>query len=120
MKKTNYIAILGHAFMALAVVGAMTSCADDAGTFDIFHGGNGDGLTVQPTVSEATLVTRAQSVEELNEKQLNTLDVFVEDVEKPGTFMKQYHLVASTTTPIQEAANNWLADNWRSPADGTS
>ena len=113
MKKTNYIAILGHAFMALAVVGVMTSCADDAGTFDIFHGGNGDGLTVLPTVSEATLVTRAQSVEELNEKQLNTLDVFVEAVDNAGTIMKQYHLVASTTTPIQEAVNNWLADNWR-------
>ena len=113
MKKTNYIAILGHAFMALAVVGVMTSCADDAGTFDIFHGGNGDGLTVLPTVSEATLVTRAQSVEELMEKQLNTLDVFVEAVDDAGTIMKQYHLVASTTTPIQEAVNNWLADNWR-------
>ena len=113
MKKTNYIAILGHAFMALAVVGVMTSCADDAGTFDIFHGGNGDGLTVLPTVSEATLVTRAQSVEELNEKQLNTLDVFVEAVDNAGTIMKQYHLVASTATPIQEAVNNWLADNWR-------
>lgn len=113
MKKTNYIAILGHAFMALAVVGVMTSCADDAGTFDIFHGGNGDGLTVLPTVSEATLVTRAQSVEELMEKQLNTLDVFVEAVDDAGTIMKQYHLVASTATPIQEAVNNWLADNWR-------
>ena len=99
--------------MALAVVGVMTSCADDAGTFDIFHGGNGDGLTVLPTVSEATLVTRAQSVEELMEKQLNTLDVFVEAVDDAGTIMKQYHLVASTTTPIQEAVNNWLADNWR-------
>ncbi len=99
--------------MALAVVGVMTSCADDAGTFDIFHGGNGDGLTVLPTVSEATLVTRAQSVEELMEKQLNTLDVFVEAVDNAGTIMKQYHLVASTTTPIQEAVNNWLADNWR-------
>lgn len=113
MKKTNYIAILGHAFMALAVVGAMTSCVDDAESIDIFHASKGDGLTVQPIVSEATLVTRAQSVEELMEKQLNTLDVFVEAVDKADTIMKQYHLVASTTTPIQEAVNNWLADNWR-------
>ena len=113
MKKTNYIAILGHAFMALAVVGAITSCVDDAESIDIFHASKGDGLTVQPIVSEATLVTRAPSIEELMEKQLNTLDVFVEAVDNAGTIMKQYHLVASSTTPIQEAVNNWLADNWR-------
>ncbi len=116
MKKNNYKTYLSHAFMALAVMGAVTSCADDAGISDIFHTGNGDGLSVMPTVSEATVVTRAESVEALNEKQLNTLDVFVEhitDGTPDGTFLKQYHLTASTTTPIQEAVNNWLADNWR-------
>ncbi|MBQ6432843.1 MAG: hypothetical protein IJJ94_02675 [Bacteroidaceae bacterium] len=116
MKKNIYIQSLSRAVMALAVVGAMTSCAEDAGLFDIFQGGDGTGLSVAPVVSEPTVVTRAESVEALNEKQLNTLDVFVEHVTSgtgDGTFMKQYHLVASASTPIQVAANNWLADNWR-------
>ena len=116
MKKNIYIQYLSRAVMALAVVGAMTSCAEDAGLFDIFQGGDGTGLSVAPVVSEPTVVTRAESVEALNEKQLNTLDVFVEHVTSgtgDGTFMKQYHLVASASTPIQVAANNWLADNWR-------
>ena len=116
MKKKAYILSLSNAMMALAIVGVMTSCADDGGILDIFGGGNGDGLSVSPVVSEATVVTRAQSVEELNEKRLNTLDVFVEHVTSgtgDGTFLKQYHLVATTDKPIQDQVNNWLADNWR-------
>ena len=116
MKKTNYIAILSHAFMALVTVGALTSCADDAGLFDKFQGGNGDGLSVAPVVSEPTLVTRATpSDATLKEELLNSLDVFVEPVTDgvgTGTFLKQYHLVAPTNE-IGHQVQSLLADNWR-------
>lgn len=116
MKKTNYIVSLSHALMAFAVMGAMTSCADDAGMFDIFQGGNGDGLLVAPVVSEPTVVTRATpSDATLKEEQLNTLDVFVEPVTGgvgTGSFLKQYHLVAPTNE-IGHQVQSLLADNWR-------
>ena len=112
MKKNIYIQYLSRAVMALAVVGAMTSCAEDAGLFDIFQGGDGTGLSVAPVVSEPTVVTRAASVATLKEEQLNTLDVFVEAVDNPGTFMKQYHLVAPTNE-IGHQVQSLLADNWR-------
>lgn len=114
MKKTNYIASLSHAFMALAVVGALTSCADDAGLFDKFQGGNGDELSISPVVSEPTLVTRATTPSDatLNEELLNTLDVFVEAVDNPGSFLKQYHLEAPTDQ-IGHEVKSLLAENWR-------
>ena len=112
MKKNIYIQSLSRAVMALAVVGAMTSCAEDAGLFDIFQGGDGTGLSVAPVVSEPTVVTRAASVVTLKEEQLNTLDVFVEAVDNPGTFMKQYHLEAPTNE-IGHQVQSLLADNWR-------
>lgn len=112
MKKNIYIQYLSRAVMALAVVGAMTSCAEDAGLFDIFQGGDGTGLSVAPVVSEPTVVTRAASVVTLKEEQLNTLDVFVEAVDNPGTFMKQYHLEAPTNE-IGHQVQSLLADNWR-------
>lgn len=116
MKKRNHIVTLSRALMALAVVGAMTSCSDESEIFGGWFGGNSDGLSVVPSVSDGTVVTRAASDPDLMEKQLNTLDVFVEHVTGTtgdGTFMKQYHLVADATTPIEEAANNLLAENWR-------
>ena len=116
MKKTNYIASLSHAFMALAfMAGALISCTDDSELLNIF-GRSGDGLSVMPIVSEATVVTRTEAVDALKEKDLNTLDVFVEHVTGTtgdGIFQNQYHLVASETKPIEEQVNNWLADNWR-------
>lgn len=116
MKRIQYKTYLGHAFMALAFMSVLSACTEEV----YFDGSTkksfGDALTVLPTVSEAKLVTRALSVEELMEKQLNTLDVFVEHVTGTtgdGTFMKQYHLVATDSKPIEEQVNNWLADNWR-------
>lgn len=116
MKKTNYIAILSHAFMALVTVGALTSCADDAGLFDKFQGGNGDGLTVAPVVSEPTLVTRATTASDatVKEEELLTLDVFVESQENLGTIMKQYHRTSTDNIDaIGHQVQSLLAENWR-------
>ena len=79
------------------------------------NGGFGaDGkLALNGTVSEATIVTRAASDADLKEKDLNTLDVFVEHVGDEGKFMKQYHLVGTTDAPIQEQVNNLLAEHWQ-------
>ena len=112
MKKKTYILSLSHAVMALAVVGSMFSCADDAGLIDIFKSGDSNGLSVAPVVSEPTVVTRAASDVTLKEEQLNTLDVFVEAVDNPGSFLKQYHLVAPTNE-IGHQVQSLLADNWR-------
>lgn len=104
-----------RAFAAFVLAGVMTACISermDSGE-DFYAKG---GLAVKSTVSEATVVTRAASVEELKEKQLNTLDVFVEHVTDgtgDGTFFRQYHLTATESEPILEQVNNWLADNWK-------
>lgn len=117
----RFISYLVSTFVALALIGTLTTCVPQYDEPGSGYGGNGR-LSVSATVSEATVVTKAASVETLMEKQLNTLDVFVEHVTAgttgDGTFLKQYHLVATTDKPILEgataAANNWLADNWRS------
>ena len=104
-----------RAFAAFVLAGVMTACISermDSGD-DFYAKG---GLAVKSTVSEATVVTRAASVEELNEKYLHTLDVFVEHVTDgtgDGTFISQYHLTATESEPILEQVNNWLADNWK-------
>lgn len=91
---------------------AVTACIEER--LDInSHFGKDGRLSLKGTVSEATVATRAAAIEDLQEKQLNTLDVFVEHVTGTtgdGTFIKQYHL----TSDILEADLNWLADNWRS------
>ena len=117
MKKSNYKTYLTQSLLALTVVGGMTACAEEVGMFDAMRHADSEGLSIKPTVSEARLVTRAASVEELNEKALNTLDVFVEHVTDgnggDGTFLRQYHLVGTAQTPIQELMNNFLAERWR-------
>jgi len=116
MKKSSYKSYLTQSLLALTVVGGMTACAEEAGMFDAMRHADSEGLSIKPTVSEARLVTRAASVEELNEKALNTLDVFVEHVTDgngDGTFLRQYHLVGTAQTPIQELMNNFLAERWR-------
>lgn len=110
MKKTKYIAFLNH-IIALVVMGAVYSCTIEPSDFGNFSGG--DGLWVIPTVTDATVVTRAASIEELNEKHLNTLDVFVERTGE-GKFMNQYHLVISDTDQITDQVKRLLlADYWR-------
>lgn len=116
MKKSSYKSYLTQSLLALTVVGGMTACAEEVGMFDAMRHADSEGLSIKPTVSEARLVTRAASVEELNEKALNTLDVFVEHVTDgngDGTFLRQYHLVGTAQTPIQELMNNFLAERWR-------
>ena len=117
MKKSSYKSYLTQSLLALTAVGGMTACAEEVGMFDAMRHADSEGLSIKPTVSEARLVTRAASVEELNEKALNTLDVFVEHVTDgnggDGTFLRQYHLVGTAQTPIQELMNNFLAERWR-------
>ena len=115
MKRTDYKTYIGRAFMALVVMGAMTGCVMDYGDCPEDMGGDGR-LSVMGTVSDATVVTRTAAVADLKEKDLVTLDVFVEHVTGTtgdGTFQNQYHLTATTDKPIEENVNNWLADNWR-------
>ena len=98
--------------MILLLAGSMQACVEP-----LYPTQGSDGkLSVKSTVSEATVVTRAESDVDLKEKQLNTLDIFVEHVTNnvgDGSFMKQYHLVASNQEPIKEQANNFLAEFWR-------
>ena len=117
MKNRNYISYFSYAFMALAFMGAMTSCVNEDETIDNFkQTTNKEGLSVSPTVSgsqEVSISTRAGSVASLNEIALNTLDVFVEPVSDPGTILKQYHLVGTDNNPIKYNNLNKLADSWR-------
>ena len=110
MKHTTY---LFRAFVTIALIGALSACVAERQELNSGFGTNGK-LSVKGTVSEATVITKAPSVVELKEKQLNTLDVFVEHVsnEDQGKFIKQYHLVASAEKPITEELN-LLAEHWR-------
>lgn len=101
--------------MALAL-GAVTACVkdEDYGLDSVKQVGK-EGLAIAPTVSESPVkraTTRAESVDNLKEKDLKSLDVFVEHVTSgtgDGTFLKQYHL----TSNIVENDLNKLADRWR-------
>ena len=108
MKRINLV----RTFVALALLGTVSACLpvhpDPNGGF----GADGK-LALNGTVSEATIVTRAASDADLKEKDLNTLDVFVEHVGDEGKFMKQYHLIGTTDAPIQEQVNNLLAEHWQ-------
>ena len=110
MKHTTYLI---RAFVTIALIGALSACVAERQELNSGFGTNGK-LSVKGTVSEATVITKAPSVVELKEKQLNTLDVFVEHVsnEDAGKFIKQYHLVASAEKPITEELN-LLAEHWR-------
>ena len=117
MKKRNNISYFSYAFMALAFMGAVTACnsEEDFGVDNTKPTINKEGLAVLPTVAESDVklaVTRAESATALKEKDLNTLDVFVEHVTNgtgDGTFLKQYHL----TSNIIENDLNKLAERWR-------
>ena len=128
MAKIDYIKHLSHAFMMLAFMGAVSACVQDDYVVDgvVKTKASKEGLSVSPIVSESTVknaVTRTASDADLKEKDLNTLDVFVEHITNgtgDGTFMKQYHLPFAVgeggITPgaaVEEAVNNWLADKWR-------
>ena len=108
MKRINLV----RTFVALALLGTVSACLpvhpDPNGGF----GADGK-LALNGTVSEAPIVTRAASDADMKEKDLNTLDVFVEHVGDEGKFMKQYHLIGTTDAPIQEQVNNLLAEHWQ-------
>lgn len=102
----------------LAFMGAVSACVNDDYVVDevIKTKASKEGLTISPVVSEASLVvanTRDNEEEpDLKEKDLNTLDVFVEGV-TTTTFWKQYHLPYSDGESVQEQVQNFLANSWR-------
>ena len=98
MKNKTSISFFRYAFIALVFMGALTACVNDENlSTDIMQTGS-ERLVVSPIVSESLVkhaTTRTPSVDSLQEKALNTLDVFVEHIANgtgEGTFLKQYHL----------------------------
>ena len=114
MKKADYKTSLCQAFTALAFIGTLSACVEEDVADNVWKP-KGEELVVLPAVSESPVqrvATRAASVEELKEKELNTLDVFVQRVGE-DTLMKQYHLPLLADQNIVESNLNWLADRWR-------
>lgn len=114
MKKADYKTSLCQALTALAFIGTLSACVEEDVADNVWKP-KGEELVVLPAVSESPVqrvATRAASVEELKEKELNTLDVFVQRVGE-NTFMKQYHLPLLVDQNIVESNLNWLADRWR-------
>lgn len=112
--------------MALIVMGSLSACVEPQNYSDITKVVGDGRLSVNPTVSEATVVTRAASDPDLMEKQLNTLDVFVEHVTGTtgdGTIMRQYHLplpsdypfpsdLPATAKTIGDQVQSFLKEYW--------
>ena len=114
MKKADYKTSLCQAFTALAFIGTLSACVEEDVADNVWKP-KGEELVVLPAVSESPVqrvATRAASVEELKEKELNTLDVFVQRVGE-NKFKKQYHLPLLADQNIVESNLNWLADRWR-------
>ena len=115
MKNKSNMSFFRYAFMTLVFMGALTACVnDEVLNTDVVKKTGSERLAVSPTVSESPVkhvTTRAESVDSLQEKTLNTLDVFVEHIANgtgEGTFLKQYHITNAT-----EGELNKLADRWR-------
>ncbi|MBQ6086998.1 MAG: hypothetical protein IJK96_02945 [Bacteroidales bacterium] len=115
MKNKSNMSFFRYAFMTLVFMGALTACVnDEVLNTDVVKKTGSERLAVSPTVSESPVkhvTTRAESIDSLQEKTLNTLDVFVEHISNgtgDGTFLRQYHLTNAT-----EGDLNKLADRWR-------
>lgn len=114
--------------MALVVMGSLSACVEPQDFSDITKVVGAGQLYVNPTVSEATVVTRSTTPSDasLNEKLLNTLDVFVEHVTDgvgDGTIMRQYHLplpsdypfpsdLPATAKTIGDQVQSFLKEYW--------
>ena len=113
MKNKTSISFFRYAFIALVFMGALTACVNDENlSTDIMQTGS-ERLVVSPIVSESLVkhaTTRTPSVDSLQEKALNTLDVFVEHIANgtgEGTFLKQYHLTNAIEGNLNELAKRW-------------
>ncbi|MBQ5943161.1 MAG: hypothetical protein IJL61_00380 [Bacteroidales bacterium] len=115
MKNKSNISFFRYAFIALVFMGALTACVNDENlSTDIMQTGS-ERLVVSPIVSEslvkrATTRSTTPSVDSLQEKALNTLDVFVEHIANgtgEGTFLKQYHLTNAIEGNLNELAKRW-------------
>ena len=125
MKNRNTILYFCQAVVALAFMGAVSACVGDDYDIDDIKVVAQESLSILPSVSEGDMLrikTRAdgdvstQSDTNLKEKDLNTLDVFVQhitDGKGDAKFMLQYHLVSSESSPIKELEDNLLANKWR-------
>jgi hypothetical protein len=112
MKRIEYTKYIVIALVAVLLTGLLSSCFPEQRPVSR-HNPNTDGrLFVNSTVSDAVVVTRAPSDVEKKEKQLNTLDVFVQRT-SDGKFIGQYHLPYPDGQAVQEQVNNFLADYWR-------
>lgn len=112
MKRIEYTKYIVIAFVAVLLTGLLSSCFPEQRPVSR-HNPNTDGrLFVNSIVSDAVVVTRAPSDVEKKEKQLNTLDVFVQRT-SDGKFIGQYHLPYPDGQAVQEQVNNFLADYWR-------
>ena len=88
MKRKEHIKYLSRAFMAVAVMGTISACVlEDPSDDCILKEQKGDGLSLVASVSESSvrkIKTKAEgttpSDPDLKEKDLVTLDVFVEHV----------------------------------------
>ena len=111
--------------MTLFVMGAVSGCVNDDFATDGFEQTTiKEGLAVSPFVSESQekhAYTRADedttpSDGGLQEKTLNTLDVFVQHITDgtPDTkIMNAYHLPLVPDKPYADQAEHFLAENWR-------
>lgn len=110
-------------FVALALIGTLTTCVPQLDEPGSGYVGNGS-LSISAIVSDATVVTKTASDEALKEKDLNTLDIFVEHVTGTtgdGTFILQYHLplsqfpssVPAEAKVIGDQVKSFLAERWR-------
>lgn len=113
MKQADYKTSLCQAFAALAFIGTLSACVEEDVADNVWKP-KGEELVVLPAVSESPVqrvATRAASEPTLKEKDLKTLDVFVQR-QGDNTFLKQYHLPLADQN-IVESNLNWLADRWR-------
>ncbi len=108
----------------LAFMGAVSACVNDDYVVEdvIKTKASKEGLTISPTVSESSMVvatTRTPSDPDVKEKDMNTLDVFVEHITggengtPDGTIMLAYHLTRVEGSSYAEKVDHLLAQSWR-------
>lgn len=114
MKKKDNISYLSQAFMALAFMGVVSACVEDAYDEVAVNKEINETLTLAPTIADAQVKTRTASFTDLMEDNLVTLDVFVEGV-TDASFWKQYHLTIANATAetLEDKVHYLLEGKWR-------
>lgn len=115
MKKISNKSYFSQAFVALAFMGALSACVDDAYDVDVVNKDSSEFLAIYPTVADSQVKTRATASDpDLKEDELVTLDVFVEGV-TDASFWKQYHLTIASATKetLENKVHYLLEEKWR-------